>query len=125
MWPQKSFGNVVSEEIGGLYHRKLRAVSGGGQSLQNQGGRQTARDLFDLYALSTAVEPLSNFIETINGQGANFPVESFCANLLGMPWLSLFDEFEALERTADFEKIGWFDDVKPTLIQHAMRLQNL
>jgi hypothetical protein len=42
-----------------------------------------------------------------------------------MPWLSLFDEFEALERTPEYEKVGWFDEVKPMLVHHAMRLQNL
>jgi hypothetical protein len=125
MWPQTSFGEVVTEEINGLYHRKLRTVSGSGQSIQTQGGRQTARDLFDLYVLSGAVQPISSFIQSINVQGANFPVEPFCAKLLGMPWLSLFDEFESLERAQAYADVGWFDEVKPALTRQAMTLQNL
>ena len=41
MWPKKQFGNVTTEEIGGLYHRKLRTISGSGYGKGTQGARQT------------------------------------------------------------------------------------
>ena len=50
MWPTKRFGNIVTEELDGLYHRKLRTISGSGYGKDTKGARQTARDLFDIYA---------------------------------------------------------------------------
>ena len=84
---------------GGLYHRKIRTVSG--MFLKDgriQHGRQTARDLFDLYILGQEVKSLSVFIEHINQHVANIPLDVMMRGILTMPWIDLLDEFEKLER---------------------------
>lgn len=125
MWPTVRFGEVVTEEIGGLYHRKLRTVSGSGYGKETKGARQTARDLFDIYILSKKIQPVHAFIEEINAHGANFPQDAFCANLLSMPWMNLMDEFDRLERLAPYEEITLMRDVKGELTGEALRIQDL
>ncbi|MCY7308874.1 MAG: nucleotidyl transferase AbiEii/AbiGii toxin family protein [Rhodoferax sp.] len=81
---------VRTEEIQGLYHRKLRTVAGSGSAGESfEGGRQTARDLFDLHVLSVKHMPLREFMESLPYQ---FPVAAFENGLANMPWFELMDE---------------------------------
>ncbi|MFM9912795.1 MAG: nucleotidyl transferase AbiEii/AbiGii toxin family protein [Methylophilaceae bacterium] len=125
MWPKANFGNVTTEEIGGLYHRKLRTISGTGYGKDTKGSRQTARDLFDGYVLNQQVQVLHSFIDDANQNGANFPQDAFCANLMAMPWIDLMDEFEGLELLAPYERLSLIGDIKQALINEAMIIQNL
>lgn len=89
---EKSFGRglVRTEEIPGLYHRKLRTVAGHGSEGDSfEGGRQTARDLFDLYVLSRTFKPPVEFIESLPYA---FPSAAFSNGLASMPWYDLADE---------------------------------
>lgn len=94
---------IRTEIVDGLYHRKLRTVSGTGEVTSSSGrtlgvgNRQTARDLFDLYILDQKIEPIDRFIKQINTNGAGFPQDLFLQGLAGVPWMDLMDEFEALE----------------------------
>lgn len=85
------------ESIEGLYHRKLRTISGSGNSEVPKDGRQTARDLFDLYMLDKMVKPIPEFVTEINKLGANFPEKAFLTGLALMPWIEMMDDFEQLE----------------------------
>lgn len=85
------------ESIEGLYHRKLRTVSGSGNSDKPLDGRQAARDLFDLFMLDKMIKPIPAFVAEINLQGANFPGKAFLAGLVAMPWIDMMDDFEQLE----------------------------
>jgi hypothetical protein len=94
----KPFGSltVQTEEVQGLYHRKLRTVAGHGQDNTPDsfaGGRQKARDLFDLYVLSAAYMPLTPFMQSLPYA---FPIGSFVNGLVNMPWFDLIDECEEL-----------------------------
>lgn len=53
------------------------------------GGRQTARDAFDLYVLSQAFKPLAEFMESLPYA---FPATAFSNGLASMPWYDLVDE---------------------------------
>lgn len=98
------------ESIQGLYHRKLRTVSGSGNSDLPTDGRQTARDLFDLFMLDQMIQPIPAFVTTINQHGANFPVKAFLAGLVVMPWIDMMDEFEQI----DFDQTNQFlTNMKP------------
>jgi Nucleotidyl transferase AbiEii toxin, Type IV TA system len=125
MWPKKKFGNVITEEIGGLYHRKLRTISGSGYGKNTKGARQTARDLFDAYVLSSQVQPIHNFLIEANQHGANYPQDAFCANILSMPWFDLMDEFEGLELLSPYPGLALIGDIKPLLVNEAMTIQKL
>lgn len=88
----KAFGGVTTrtEEIQGLYHRKLRTVSGSGSEGDSfEGGRQKARDLFDLHVLSEMYMPIRDFMESLP---YSFPVDSFNNGMASMPWFDLMDE---------------------------------
>ena len=106
---------VRTEVIDGLYHRKLRTITGTGYSVntigqdQLQGGRQNARDIFDLYVLDSQQESINQFVERINRQGANFPVDGLIRRISRMPWIELIDEFELLETLPHFHKITAYD----------------
>jgi hypothetical protein len=125
MWPHRQFGGVITEEIGGLYHRKLRTISGSGYGEQVRGARQTARDLFDVFVLNGQVASVQQFLSEANAHGANFPVDALCANLLSMPWIDLMDEFDGLERLAPYDKLSLIGDIKPALVGQALALQNV
>jgi hypothetical protein len=125
MWPHRQFGRVITEEIGGLYHRKLRTISGGGYGEQVRGARQTARDLFDVFVLNKQVASIKQFLAEANAHGANFPVDALCANLLSMPWIDLMGEFEGLERLAPYDELSLIGDIKPALVGQALALQNV
>ena len=95
---QRPFGSltVLTEGIPGLYHRKLRTVSGRGDGEAEdsfEGGRQTARDLFDLHVLSTSFMPIRSFIPTLPYA---FPTGSFDNGLASMRWFELVDELSEI-----------------------------
>jgi len=74
-----------------------------------QGARHKARDLFDLYVLEKTVQPIDEFVRTINRQGANLPVEALYQGFAAMPWQDMMDEFEQLEVIEPFEQITAFE----------------
>lgn len=127
MWNKVTQGGVITESIEGLYHRKLRTLSGNlTPQGKAQGGRQTARDLFDLFVLNQEIKPIHRFINDINQHGANFPVDALCAQLIAIPWMDLISEFDNLERLTPFDQgIYFMRDIKESLIQEALTLQNL
>lgn len=125
MWPTKKFGNVITEKVEGLYHRKLRTISGSGYGKETKGARQTARDLFDTFVLSKKIKPLYSFVEKINAAGANFPQDAFCANIFSMPWMDLMDEFDRLERLPPYDSTTFMKDVREELVNGAIQIQNL
>ena len=91
-----AFGALTAntEQIIGLYHRKLRTVAGGGSGGDSiEGGRQTARDLFDLYVLSVTVMPIKPFMASLPYA---FPSDAFDNGLVSMPWLELMDELSEI-----------------------------
>jgi hypothetical protein len=123
---------VRTEVIDGLYHRKLRTVSGTGITLSlaghelGHGHRQTARDLYDLFVLDTETEPIEKFILRINEHGAGFPIDIFRQNMAAISWLDLIDECEMLEVLPPFEKVSamelkrYFDHVMGRMMQCGM-----
>ena len=125
MWPHQLFGSVVTEEIGGLYHRKLRTISGTGYGKETKGARQTARDLFDVYILNYQVKQIDQFLGEANSHGANFPVDALCANVLAMPWIELMNEFENLDLLPPHQRCSLIGDVKPALVQQALAMQKI
>jgi hypothetical protein len=127
MWNKVTQDDVITESIEGLYHRKLRTLSGNlTPQGKAQGGRQTARDLFDLFVLNQEIKPIYQFINDINQHGANFPVDALCAQLIAIPWMDLITEFDNLERLPPFDQgIYFMRDIKESLIQEALTLQNL
>ena len=93
---EMAFGglSVRTEEIPGLYHRKLRTVAGSGAHGESfEGGRQTARDLFDLYVLSSSFMSIKDFMVSLPYA---FPSDAFDNGLANMPWLRLMDELEEI-----------------------------
>lgn len=115
MFPVRSVSGIRTETIEGLYHRKLRTITGsGGKTTQTgrtapAGGRQTARDLFDLYVLSNEVKPLMEFVRTINKHGAALPEALLISGLRAIRWMELMDEFEMLVPTEKYAGIKAFD----------------
>lgn len=127
MWKKVTIDQIITEEIGGLYHRKLRTISGNRtHESSHQGGRQTARDLFDLFVLHKEIKAIHTFIDEANHHGANFPIDAFSANVISMPWMDLISDFENLERLPPFDQnIFFMKDIRETLIKEALILQNL
>ena len=84
---------IMTEGIDGLYHRKLRTVVGWAAATAEHpsGGRQTARDMFDLFVLSQAHMPLLLFIEQLPFA---FAMQAFQDGLANMPWFDLIVELE-------------------------------
>lgn len=85
--------DIQTESVQGLYHRKLRTVVGWAKSdaQMPSGGRQTARDMFDLFVLSHAVMPLKPFIESLPYA---FPIDAFTGGVALMPWFDISEELE-------------------------------
>lgn len=83
--------DIQTESIHGLYHRKLRTVVGWADTdaVMPSGGRQTARDMFDLFVLSQEVMPLRPFIESLPYA---FPLEAFTGGMALMPWFEMAEE---------------------------------
>jgi len=104
VWQQMGKALVHTENLDGLMHRKMRTISGSGLGPDGRpmGGRQTARDLFDIYVLSTTYKPVHQFITDINNHGANFPAESYAAGVKSIHWISLIDDFEEMEIIAPY-----------------------
>lgn len=123
MWKTLDVNGIWTEEIPGLYHRKLRTVTGSGFGEQTQGARQNARDLFDLYVLHKSVESISKFIKRINRDGANLPVAPFCANIIAMPWMDLLTEFDRLVISENYSNIDFYREIRNTLVDEAIVLQ--
>jgi hypothetical protein len=93
---------VRTESVEGLYHRKLRTVCGRlNEGSEVVGGRQTARDLFDLYVLSKACMPIREFIATLP---CAFPTDAFDNGLSGMPWLDLAEELHQIRCAPAWEE---------------------
>lgn len=93
---------VRTESVDGLYHRKLRTVSGRlSDGSEVVGGRQTARDLFDLYVLSRAHKPIREFMATVPYA---FPSDAFNNGLSSMPWLNLAEELNQIRCTTEWEE---------------------
>jgi hypothetical protein len=85
---------VRTEEIPGLFHRKLRTVAGGGSEGDAfEGGRQKARDVFDLYVLSVAFKPIREFMASLP---YSFPADAFDNGLANMPWFDLMGELDEI-----------------------------
>ncbi len=113
-----------TEVIDGLYHRKIRTISGLYLTDGSiKGGRQTARDLFDLFVLNQSVEPLHKFITRINDHGANIPIEGLFKSILSMPWLDLMDDFEELELLGEWKSTD-LPAIKRLLEKETLILQN-
>ncbi len=115
MFETTQSGVTRTEVIEGLYHRKLRTITGTGEirsasgHVLGQGARQKARDLFDLYVLEKTVQPIDEFVRAINRHGANVPVEMLYQGFACMPWQDMIDEFEQLEVIEPFERITAFE----------------
>jgi hypothetical protein len=108
------------ESIEGLYHRKLRTVSGSGYGDKPLDGRQAARDLFDLFMLDRMIKPIPAFITEINKSGANFSEKAFIAGLAAMPWIEMMDDFEQL----DFNRAEqYLSQVNPADLMAIVRLR--
>lgn len=94
---------VRTEQIEGLYHRKLRTVSGhvaDGDS--PDGGRQTSRDLFDLYVLAKEHSPILGFMKTLPYE---FPRAAFCNGIASMPWFDLMQELSEIDASEKWRHI--------------------
>jgi hypothetical protein len=82
---------LKTESIEGLFHRKMRTVVGWAPEMATSpaGGRQTARDMFDLYVLSKKSAPIAAFADSLS---YSFPMEAFIEGIANMPWYELIAE---------------------------------
>lgn len=130
MFEQQRIQNCwTTEEVSGLYHRKIRTLSGTGTQTNRagmpiaQGARQQARDLFDLYTLSNQVEPMAPFVKRINRYGAGVPLTQLIQGISAIPWMEMMEEFEAIETISPHKNITameakrFFDGVIKALVQ--------
>lgn len=116
MFPVKTAGGIRTEAVEGLYHRKIRTITGSGEGVASStgrtvqaGARQTARDLFDLYVLSKEIKPLLEFVREINRHRAGVPEALLISGLRKVRWMELMDEFEMLEVAEKYVGIKAFD----------------
>jgi hypothetical protein len=116
MFPVKTVDGIRTEAVEGLYHRKIRTITGSGEGIASStgrtvqaGARQTARDLFDLYVLSNEIKPLLEFVREINRHGAGVPEALLISGLRKVRWMELMDEFEMLEVAERYAGIKAFD----------------
>ncbi len=115
MFPVKTVAGIQTETIEGLYHRKIRTITGSGQTKTSTGhtirlgARHTARDLFDLYVLSSEIRPIMEFVREINGLGAGVPEALLVSGLKNISWMELIDEFGMLEVADMYKGIKIFD----------------
>ena len=82
--------------------------------------RQTARNIFNLYVLSSQVNSLPAFIQAINEHGANVPIDALMRGLRTLPWLDLMDEYDSMESMPEYADLTLFEikryfDVNPIL----------
>jgi len=116
MFPVKTVAGIRTETIEGLYHRKLRTITGSGEGttsstgrMVHAGARQTARDLFDIYVLSNEIRPLMEFVRAINEHGAAVPEALLISGLRKIRWMELMDEFGMLQVAEKYAGIKAFD----------------
>lgn len=116
MFPIKTVADIRTETIEGLYHRKLRTITGSGEGATSstgrtthEGARQTARDLFDLYVLSGEIKPLMEFVRGINKHGAGVPEALLISGLRNIRWMELMDEFGMLQKADRYKGIKAFE----------------
>ena len=116
MFPLKTVSGIRTETIEGLYHRKIRTITGSGEGTisstgrtAHAGARHTARDLFDLYVLSSEIRPLMEFVRAINGHGAAVPEALLISGLRKIRWIELMDEFGMLQVAERYDGIKAFD----------------
>lgn len=116
MFPVKTIGGIRTETVEGLYHRKIRTITGSGEGVISStgrtvqvGARQTARDIFDLYVLSKEIKPILEFVREINRQGAGVPEALLINGLKKVRWMELMDEFGMLEIAEKYSGIKAFD----------------
>lgn len=106
---------IATESIDGLYHRKLRTVAGSASEGEAViGGRQTARDLFDLYVLSKAHMPILAFIQTVP---YHFPLDAFCNGLVSMPWFDLAEELSQIQASENWNEAKNIEAVQAHLLK--------
>lgn len=116
MFPVKTIGGIRTETVEGLYHRKIRTVTGSGEGVVSStgrtmqaGARQTARDLFDLFVLSKEINPLLEFVRDINRHGAGVPETLLINGIKKVRWMELMDEFGMLDVAEEYAGIKAFD----------------
>lgn len=116
MFEVRTHNGIRTEAIEGLYHRKIRTITGSGEGrasttgrMVQAGARQTARDLFDLYVLSKEIKPLMEFVREINRHGAGVPESLLISGLRNVRWVDLMDEFEMLQKAEKYAGIKAFD----------------
>lgn len=115
MFPAQTVSGIRTETVEGLYHRKLRTITGSGSTTSSTGrtmpagARQTARDLFDLYVLSSEIKPLLEFVRTINERGAALPEALLISGLRSIRWMDLMSEFEILQPAERYGGLTAFD----------------
>lgn len=116
MFEVRTHDSIRTEAIEGLYHRKIRTITGSGEGRASTtgrtvqaGARQTARDLFDLYILSKEIKPLMKFVREINRHGAGVPESLLISGLRNVRWVDLMDEFEMLQKAEIYAGIKAFD----------------
>lgn len=115
MFPVVTVKGIRTETVEGLYHRKLRTITGTGQVITETGrvaaagARQTARDLFDLYVLSREVKPIMEFVAEINSHGADVSEKALTSGIRNIPWIDLMDEFDTLSVAKKYKGITSFD----------------
>lgn len=106
---------VLTECVDGIYHRKLRTVAGhASEGDAVIGGRQTARDIFDLHVLSKAHLPILPFIERLP---YHFPLDAFCNGLVSMPWFDLADELAQIQASERWIEAKRVEIVQAHLLQ--------
>jgi hypothetical protein len=116
MFSIRIVSGIRTETVEGLYHRKLRTITGSGEGRASAtgrtvhaGARQTARDLFDLYVLSSEIKPLMGFVREINEHGAAVPEALLVSGFGKIRWMELMDEFEMLEVAERYAGLTAFD----------------
>ncbi len=116
MFPLATIDGIRTETIEGLYHRKIRTITGSGEGTisstgrtAHAGARHTARDLFDLYVLSSEIRPLMEFVRAINKYGAAVPEALLISGLRKIRWIELMDEFGMLQMAERYAGIKAFD----------------
>ena len=116
MFPFKTVDKIRTEAIEGLYHRKLRTITGSGEGAASstgrtthEGARQTARDLFDLYVLSSEIMPLMKFVREVNRHGAGVPEALLISGFRNIRWKELMDEFDMLQKADRYKGIKVYD----------------
>src|SRR3989337_3690029 len=116
MFPLKTVSGIRTETIEGLYHRKIRTITGSGEGTisstgrtAHAGARHNARDLFDLYVLSNEIRPFMEFVRAINKHGAAVPEALLISGLRKIRWIELMDEFGMLQMGERYTGIKAFD----------------